>query len=146
MNAIKEMGIWGLDIKVIHGFIKGNILSKLDSLSLHIKVQNILHSLGKAKEDTNTCIGEGNIRAFQTRGKSINTAAKNVEVSEIRFLASLDFKGRCLVTMWHNIIQVEKVIEGIWPLFGRKAGTGKQSADGIGNGLMGTFDWAVLVR
>jgi hypothetical protein len=39
--------------KVIHGFTKGDMLSSLDSLSLHIKVQNILHSLGEAKEDTN---------------------------------------------------------------------------------------------
>jgi hypothetical protein len=93
MNAIEEAGIGGLDIKVIHGFIKGDMLSSLDSLSLHIKVQNILHSLGEAKEDTNTCIREGSIRAFGTRGKSINTAAKNAKVSEIRFLTSLDLKG-----------------------------------------------------
>jgi hypothetical protein len=91
-------------------------------------------------------IREGSVRAFEMRGKSINTAAKNVEVSEIRFLTSLDLKGRCLVTMWCNIIQAEEVIECIWPLFGRKAGTGEHSMDGIGNGLMGTFDWAILVR
>jgi hypothetical protein len=122
------------------------MLSSLDSLGLHIKVQNILHSLGEAKEDTNSCIRKGSVGAFGTRGKSINTTAKNAEVSEIRFLTSLDLKGRCLVTMWCNIIQAEEVIEGIWPLFGRKAGTGEHSTDSIGNGLMGTFDWAVLVR
>jgi hypothetical protein len=33
------------------------------------------------------------VRAFGTRGKSINTAAKNAKVSEIRFLTSLDLKG-----------------------------------------------------
>jgi hypothetical protein len=45
-----------------------------------------------------------------------------------------------------DIIQLEEVIDGIWPLFGGKAGTGKHSTDGIGKGLMGTFDLAVLVR
>ncbi len=75
------------------------MLGSLDNLSFHIKVQNILHSLGEAKEDTNTCIREGNVRAFGTRRKSINTAAKNVELSVIRFLASLNLKGQCLVTM-----------------------------------------------
>jgi hypothetical protein len=141
MNVVKESGIWGLDVKIIYAFIKGNMLSSLDSLSFHIKVQNILHSLGEAKEDTNVCIGESNIRAFGMQRKSINMAAKNAEVLKIRFLASLNLKGRCLVTMWCDIIQLEEVIEGIWPLFGRKAGTSKHSMDGIGNGLMGTFDW-----
>jgi hypothetical protein len=79
------------------------------------------------------------------RRKSINTAAKNREVSVIRFFASLNLKGRCLVTMWCDIVQLEEVIDGIWPLFGRKAGTGEHSTDGIGIGFMGTFDWAILV-
>jgi hypothetical protein len=49
MNTVKEMGIGWLDIKIINGFIKGNMLSSLDSLSFHIKVQNILHHLGETK-------------------------------------------------------------------------------------------------
>jgi hypothetical protein len=63
-NAVEEIFIWWLDIKIIHGFIKGNMLSSLDSLSFHVKVQNILHSLGEAKEDTNTGIRESNIGAL----------------------------------------------------------------------------------
>jgi hypothetical protein len=96
MNAVEETGIGGLDIKVIHGFIKGDMLSSLDSLSLHIKVQNILHSLGEAKEDTNSCIREGSVRAFGTRGKSINTAAKTRRCRRSGFLPVSISKGDAL--------------------------------------------------
>jgi hypothetical protein len=50
-NTIEEMGIGRIIEKVIHSFIKPNMLSFLDSFTLNIVVNDLLHGLGEAKED-----------------------------------------------------------------------------------------------
>lgn len=61
-KAIKKTSIGWLEVKIIHGLIKGNMLSSLDSLGLNVKVQDVLHRLGVAKEDANMSIGESFVR------------------------------------------------------------------------------------
>jgi hypothetical protein len=86
-DAIEETGIGRLLEKVIHAFIKPNMLSFLDSFTLNIIVNDLLHGLGEAKEDTDTSIGDKVGIAKGTIRNGINMAAEGMEVPKVRTVA-----------------------------------------------------------
>jgi hypothetical protein len=76
-KVIQEPCKGGLVVKVVHGFIEGNVLGSLDNLRDGIIVQDVLHGLGEAKEDANTGVRDKLIRATGARRKGIDATAKN---------------------------------------------------------------------
>jgi hypothetical protein len=89
-DAIEEMGIGRLLEKVVHAFIKPNMLGFLDSFTLNIVVNDLLHGLGEAKEDADTSIRDGLGIATGTIRNGINMAAKGTEVPNVRTVARAD--------------------------------------------------------
>jgi hypothetical protein len=89
-DAIKEMGIGRILEKVVHAFIKLNMLGFLDSFTLNIVVNDLLHVLGEAEEDANTSIRDSLGIAMGTIRNGINMAAKGLEVSMVRTVARAD--------------------------------------------------------
>ena len=55
-------------------------------------------------------------------------------------------RGLGTVTMNSDIVEAEVVMESIWPELGLQTGTGKHSAEGVTNGLMGTFTRSIMMR
>jgi hypothetical protein len=119
-NTIKETSIGRLDVKIIHGFIEGNVLGRFDSLRYGIKIQNVLQCLGVAKKNANPSIGDKLIGATRTSGEGIDTTPKDTEQAKIRLVTGAELKrGGGLIAMNGNIVEAKPVVEGIRPEFWR---------------------------
>jgi hypothetical protein len=63
------------------------MLSFLDSFTLNIVVNDLLHGLGEAKEDANASIRDSLGIATGTIRNGINPAAEGMEVPKVRMVA-----------------------------------------------------------
>ena len=63
------------------------MLSFLDSFTLNILVNDLLHGLGEAEEDADASIGDSLGIATGTIRNGINTAAECTEVPKVRTVA-----------------------------------------------------------
>jgi hypothetical protein len=130
----------------MHGFIEGNVLSRLNSLGDRIIVEDILKCLGVAKEDASAGVGDELIRTTWTGRKSVDTTAKHAKEMEVRLFTSTHFVGGSrLVGMDGDIVKPEPVVEGIWPELRWKGGTTKHGAKGVTNRLVRTFTRTILM-
>jgi hypothetical protein len=77
----------------MHGFIEGNVLSRLNSLGDRIIVEDILKCLGVAKEDASAGVGDELIRTTWTGRKSVDTTTKHAKEMEVRLFTSTQFIG-----------------------------------------------------
>ena len=93
-NTIKKASIGWLVNQVVHGFVKGDVLSCLNSLGDGVIKEDVLHCFGEAKGDTDTRIGF-NLGSMADMGrKSIDMTTKDMEQVKIRLLTSAQFIGR----------------------------------------------------
>ena len=107
-DTIEETGIGRLLEKVIHSFIKPNMLSFLDSFTLNIVVNDLLHGLGEAKEDADASIGDSLGITTGTIRNGINMAAEGTEVPKVRTVAGADLiwslvTTTCRVTLYKRM-------------------------------------------
>jgi hypothetical protein len=84
------MGIGRLLERVVHAFIKPNMLSFLDSFTLNIIVNDLLDGLGEAKEDADASIGDSLGITMGMIQNGINMAAKDMEMPKVRMVACAD--------------------------------------------------------
>jgi hypothetical protein len=79
--------------------------------------------------------------------KSIDTTTKDPEQVKVGLLSSARFIGRCrAITVDSDIVQPQEMVEGIRPEFGREIGATKHSANGITDGVVGTFTGTILMK
>ena len=79
VNTIQEMCIGRFVNKVMHNFIKGNMLRSLDSPSVSVIVENVLHGLGITKEDTDAGVRCELLRLMVMRWESIDMATPDMK-------------------------------------------------------------------
>jgi hypothetical protein len=92
-ETVEEARIRRLVVNIMHGFIEGNVLSRLDSFGDRIIVEDILERFGVAKEDAGAGIGDELIRTTGTGRKSIDTTTKHAKEMEVRLFTSTHFVG-----------------------------------------------------
>jgi hypothetical protein len=145
-ETIQETSIRRFILKVVHGFIESNMLSSLDSFGHRVEVDNILHSAGEAKENTNSSIRDNFGRTARMSRKSIDTAAEHTKEAKIRLLTSAHLIGRSgAITMNGNIVKAKEVMESIRPELGRESSTTKHGMECIANSLMRTLTRTILM-
>jgi len=82
----------------------------------------------------------------RARGQSINSTPKYTKIAKIGLLTGTHLeRGSRLVTMHSNVVEAKKVMKSIGPELRRKSSTAKHGANGITNGLMGTFARTILM-
>jgi hypothetical protein len=144
--AIKKAGIGRLVIQVVHGLVEGDMLSRLNCFGDSVIVQDILHGLREPQKYPDTCIGDNLGRTARARGQSINSTPKYTKIAKIGLLTGTHLeRGSRLVTMHSNVVEAKKVMKSIGPELRRKSSTAKHGANGVTNGLMGTFARTILV-
>jgi hypothetical protein len=101
----------------VHGFVEGNMLSRFDLTSCSVIVQDVLHSFGMAKEDTDTRVGYNAFRTLrQVRHNTRHTTTKDPKQAKVWFAIGADREGRNkAITMHSHIVQSEKVLKSIGP-------------------------------
>ena len=106
------------------------MLSRLDSLSLKVVIDSILHGFTITKKDASTSIGKRLVRALlRTSRKSINATTKSAKQRKVGFPASTDLVRRSgKRSMDSNIVESDVMVKGIGPKLGSKIGASKKAA------------------
>jgi len=129
-NRILELGIlkhariqWFVH-EILGNLVKRHMLSSLHNFRFNIVVENVAKGFGIAKKDTSPSIGDSLIRTFGASRKSIDTTAKDFELTTIRILASAHLEGRGWASaMRGEIVQPKGVVKGVGPELGRQTST-----------------------
>ena len=127
-------------LAISHAFVESHVASGLDFTGRRINVEGIPHRFLVAKKDTRASV-DINLGISIFGGKCINAATKDTKAGKVDPFAGANSDGRWLVrTSRDTVVEEYKVSQGIRPVFGRKTGAEKHSADTISNGAVGTFD------
>ena len=77
----------------------------------------------------------------------LDTTAKGAKIDKVLFLpSSLEDTRGVLLSRSKGIGNTKMVEEGVLPEFDIKSSAFKESTDMITNGLVGAFDWSILMR
>ena len=131
-------------VKVVHTLVEAGVRGSFDQGAFNIVVIKNREGSRIAEEDAEA--GVLNETAPTSGGRThMNTAAEGSELGKIRLSAAAEHDGAgSPMTVGHDVVEADEVVERIRPKTGAQVGTGQHGTKGIADGLVWTFGRAVL--
>jgi hypothetical protein len=122
------------------------VLSGLDFVRVVVEVQEVLHGLRVAKNNTSTCVYLGLVRSARARRLDLHTTAEGTEARQIWFPTRAEFvRSLHLITVNGHVVESEEMIKRIRPKTICQGGTREHGTDRISNVSMGALDGPILM-